>query len=699
MASKGPGLPGKAIGWSGGARNSASVLGSLSVGGGASIPGFLTKTYEIFSLPDHQEYCGWGPKGDTIIIRKIEPFARLILPKYFKHSNFQSFVRQLNMYDFRKTVQDPGHGEFQHPNFKVNHPELLILIRRKAHTKSGDSKGASVSAAAAGGEGGGGGGGVAKARKGRGGAGQANRYGGRYDGGDDEEEQDQEDGDAMMGQDTAGDDLLLLGSDAELLDMSAGNYAGLQGKGSTPRQVADPTGGSGGIATNGGSSSSSRFASALAASSSSSSSSSAAFADSFSLPNTHGGASSRAPLRPGPLNRVPLETDAVLKDLVYQKTLRGEFENRLLELEDQQARLVDENKALRDLMVESKVKQDMMQERMNKILRTLYHIFSGSSSSQFQLRAGANGNVALSLRDGGAVSVADGGTLGGDANGSGDNSANANANAIQLISALGERNFMDVVGYLELESPLGPRAGLGSALGSALAAVGGAGAGAGAPAGSGGSSSFDGAPLCRLPSFEAAAASIAPAALVASSFVGGSRPGPGAPLDRMTSLDWPNYMAATATDVSAPSGQLDRAAAGSKRALSGGGAEDGIAGIAGAGVAGIAANKRQCLALSLPPTLSLTPAAFSSSSALAIDVAGRPPLPSKSPRTPMSVPASVAKVLAESVDGGKVIGEEESESIVKLLGQSQVGTISRLNSLELTIQELLGEGKDDGAAE
>ena len=694
MMSKGEG------GWSGGSRNSTSVAAS---NGGASIPGFLTKTYEIFSLPEHQEYCGWGPKGDTIMIRKIEPFARLILPKYFKHSNFQSFVRQLNMYDFRKTVQDPGHGEFQHPNFKVNHPELLVLIRRKAHTKSGDSKVAVVVA--------GGGGGIAKARKGRGGTGQANRNGGRYDGDDDEEEeqeQDQEGGDVVMGQDAAGDDLLLLGSDAELLDMSAGNYAGLQGKGPTPRQATDPTGGSG-MATSG----SSRFASSLATSYSSSLG--AADTQLFSLANSslRGGPSSSASLRPGPLNRVPLETDAVLKDLVYQKTLRGEFENRLLELEDQQARLVNENKALRDLMVESKVKQDMMQERMNKILRTLYHIFSGSSSSQFQLRAGADGNVALSLRDGGAgsaMSVASGGgggggTQGSDANGNSGN--NVSANPIQLISALGERNFMDVVGYLELESPLGPR----SALGSALPAVGGA--GVGAPGGSGGSISFDGAPLCRLPSFETAAARIAPANLVAPSGGGGSRPGPGAPLDRLTSLDWSNYTAATATDVSVPSGQLDRVVVGGKRTLSGGGAEEGgiAAGLGtGAGVAGIAANKRQCLALTL------TPAASSSApSALAIDVAGagapgsaegstgRPPLPSKSPRTPVSVPASVAKVLAESVHGGKVIGEaideEESESIVKLLGRSQVGTISRLNSLELTIQELLGGGEDGGAAE
>ena len=36
-----------------------------------SVPGFLTKTYEIFSNPEYADCCGWGPTGETIIIRKV----------------------------------------------------------------------------------------------------------------------------------------------------------------------------------------------------------------------------------------------------------------------------------------------------------------------------------------------------------------------------------------------------------------------------------------------------------------------------------------------------------------------------------------------------------------------------------------------------------------------------------------------------
>ena len=123
--------------------------GSNTIGKLQGVPGFLTKTYDIFSELEHQEFCGWGVNGDTIVVRKSDLFAKHILPKYFKHSNFQSFVRQLNMYDFRKTQQDPNHNEFMHANFKRGRMDLLVHIKRKVNKPSDTVGGATKKSSAA----------------------------------------------------------------------------------------------------------------------------------------------------------------------------------------------------------------------------------------------------------------------------------------------------------------------------------------------------------------------------------------------------------------------------------------------------------------------------------------------------------------------------------------------------------------------
>lgn len=59
---------------------------------------FLTKTYNLVDDKSIDEVISWNEDGSTFIVWNPTVFASNLLPKYFKHNNFSSFVRQLNTY-------------------------------------------------------------------------------------------------------------------------------------------------------------------------------------------------------------------------------------------------------------------------------------------------------------------------------------------------------------------------------------------------------------------------------------------------------------------------------------------------------------------------------------------------------------------------------------------------------------------------
>lgn len=106
---------------------------------------FVRKLYQMLLDEKYVDVVRWTPSGTSFVVLNTNEFTKKILPIHFKHSNFASFVRQLNKYDFHKVKipteekQTYQYGddawEFQHPDFKRDDMDALENIRRKPPTK------------------------------------------------------------------------------------------------------------------------------------------------------------------------------------------------------------------------------------------------------------------------------------------------------------------------------------------------------------------------------------------------------------------------------------------------------------------------------------------------------------------------------------------------------------------------------------
>ncbi|KAK3512050.1 hypothetical protein QTP70_028656 [Hemibagrus guttatus] len=112
---------------------------------GNNVPAFLTKLWTLVDDPETDPLICWSPSGNSFHVFDQGRFSKEVLPKYFKHNNMASFVRQLNMYGFRKVVHIEQGGlvkpekddtEFQHPYFIRGQEHLLENIKRKVTTVS-----------------------------------------------------------------------------------------------------------------------------------------------------------------------------------------------------------------------------------------------------------------------------------------------------------------------------------------------------------------------------------------------------------------------------------------------------------------------------------------------------------------------------------------------------------------------------------
>lgn len=106
------------------------------------IPPFVQKLNSFLEESKNTDLIRWSEKGDSFIVLDEDEFAKTLIPELFKHNNYASFVRQLNMYGFHKKVglsdnsmkaserKNKSPSEYYNPYFKRGHPNLLWLINK-----------------------------------------------------------------------------------------------------------------------------------------------------------------------------------------------------------------------------------------------------------------------------------------------------------------------------------------------------------------------------------------------------------------------------------------------------------------------------------------------------------------------------------------------------------------------------------------
>ena len=95
---------------------------------------FLSRLFDILSNSNYNSVISWDEEGKKVVIYDVTKLCKDILPKFYKHRNYSSFIRQLNLYGFHKYKGIIDNLEiYEHEAFNKNiTKEQIRQITKKA---------------------------------------------------------------------------------------------------------------------------------------------------------------------------------------------------------------------------------------------------------------------------------------------------------------------------------------------------------------------------------------------------------------------------------------------------------------------------------------------------------------------------------------------------------------------------------------
>ena len=75
------------------------------------------------------DIISWLSHGRAFIVRDTERFVDEVMPRFFKLTQFKSFIRQLSLWGFKRITKGPDSGSYYNQLFLRGKPKLAILMK------------------------------------------------------------------------------------------------------------------------------------------------------------------------------------------------------------------------------------------------------------------------------------------------------------------------------------------------------------------------------------------------------------------------------------------------------------------------------------------------------------------------------------------------------------------------------------------